>query len=456
MRRQSTLTSPSVRHTGGFSARNDRQQCKKMDHRSGTTVTADAGHAADSGKRKGDRVYLPDVQLRANYQALSDPDPKTSIHNRFQRRLESANLNPSYFESVKSDLEQALRRDPTDSRLRLELALILLQLMPNDESLTAARTILDAADRSSSGGQYDRIHELITMMSENSKTNSTSYVVERVNWSISNACPMICKGCYNPFVAQTLELDEAIKVLANLKAHGTKAIMFTGGDPLLWEGIDELLARAKALEFTVGLDTTGHVASPDRLADLARHVDTFGVPLDGASEESIRRFRRGPSTSILEKITANLDILSSLGAHVRVHTVVHRENIQELPQILDMLQRFPSVTQWALYQYWGRRASERINRSMDIETTDFNFAAASLQETPVEILPYAAKRREMTNFIIQASGQVTTSGSQPGEEFLIGNLLQRTVSEILMSPAVSQRSLITRLIGHGYADTDAK
>jgi hypothetical protein len=70
--------------------------------------------------------------------------------------------------------------------------------------------------------------------------------------------------------------------------------------------------------------------------------------------------------------------------------------------------------------------------------------------TPVEVLGYPARRREMTNFFIQSSGQVVTFGYGSGEEFILGNILDDSVGDLLRSPAVTQEVLIKPLVAHGY------
>lgn len=405
------------------------------------------------GSDRRDPIFLPDVQTRADYTTPPEVDRLAeSVWTLYERRLESANLNPTYFRRLLAALEDA-RATRDSSRLATAHAQVLLQTEPAEGTVTQVRRIVsEIATKFGPTSELERLAEIVEMMEENANTNSSAYVVGRVNWSISNACPMICKGCYNPFVADTIDLVEAQRIVDKLSEHGTTAIMFTGGDPLLWDGIGSLLKYTRAAGLTTGLDTTGHTLSPTQLKAIAPSVDTFGLPLDGSTEDIVRKFRRGPTVGIVERLQAILRELDGIGAHVRVHTVVHKANIEDLGQIAAILERHRSVRQWALYQFWGRRASRRIRNAMEVDTSEFIQRTAELSAGAIEVLPYAAKRREMTNFIIQASGQVTTSAGQPGEEFIIGNILTDSMKRLVASPAVAQRSLITKLVGHGYAD----
>lgn len=402
--------------------------------------------------RAREPVFLPDVQMRSDYAVAHLDDPDAAVWSLFERRLESVNLNLPYFQRVLGAIDAA-RATRDTHRLATAHALVLLQTQPNSATLMRAeRMIYEIREVFGTTAEVTRLIQLLAMMQQNLATNDPDYIVRRVNWSISNACPMICKGCYNPFVAGTIGLADAQRIVNKLAKHGTTSVMFTGGDPLLWEHIGELLAYAKGLGLTTGLDTTGHTSKPVELANIAPNVDSFGLPLDGSTEEIVRKFRRGPRSSIVEQVQAVLSELDGLDAHVRVHTVVHRGNITDLGKVAGVLGEHRSVRQWALYQFWGRRASRRIRDAMDIQTSEFMDAVAALPAGTIEVLPYTAARREMTNFIIQASGQVTTSAGQPGEEFIIGNILTQPMAELVHSPAVSQHLLISNLVGHGYKD----
>ena len=302
--------------------------------------------------------------------------------------------------------------------------------------------------------RHTRLQHLADVMAQNSADNDPRHVVQRANWFISNACPMLCKGCYSPFVADRIGLPEALEIVATLADHGTSGLMISGGDPLMWPGIVEVVAAAADAGLEVGLDSTfHHPDSLDLLRAIAPHVTTVGVPLDGADEASIRQFRRGAVGEILPRVLSALTELDRLGLHGRAHTVVHRGNVASLDGIAALLAEHPSIRQWALYQYWGRRASSVLNRSMDITPEEFDSAVAGIRRAgDIEVLAYPAARRSMTNFMITASGLVVTTADGVAEEFILGNILTDPMSRLVSSPAVTQGRLITKLVGHGYSD----
>ena len=110
------------------------------------------------------------------------------------------------------------------------------------------------------------------------------------------ACPW-CDTDYNTFET----LDEAA-VLARAAALGPKALIVTGGEPFIQEGLGELLARFKERGYWIGVETTGlrrppqawrgridYVSvSPKALyadlyddAQMVRHADEVRIVVDG-------------------------------------------------------------------------------------------------------------------------------------------------------------------------------
>jgi len=74
-------------------------------------------------------------------------------------------------------------------------------------------------------------------------------------------CPLHCVFCYNPvdYAANRRELDTAqwIAVLREARALGAAQLGFSGGEPLLRDDLEELVAVARELGFYTNLITSG-------------------------------------------------------------------------------------------------------------------------------------------------------------------------------------------------------
>ena len=114
-------------------------------------------------------------------------------------------------------------------------------------------------------------------------------------------------------------------------------ICITGGEPLLRRDFYEILSYAHALGFRWGMTTNGTLITKEAAHRLAEAgMGTVSVSLDGLREQHDRlRQTPGGFDRALEGIK-NL-IEENAFRHVQVTTVVHKQNIGDLPGLFELL-----------------------------------------------------------------------------------------------------------------------
>ncbi len=113
-------------------------------------------------------------------------------------------------------------------------------------------------------------------------------------WEVTRHCNMNCSFCSTRTDNSCLHKDsstkEALAIIEQLAAVGTRIIHFSGGEPTLRKDLPELFAKAKEKNIIVSLTTNGScsVKRPERLlqADLIRV--NIGGPRD--FHDSLRQF----------------------------------------------------------------------------------------------------------------------------------------------------------------------
>ncbi|MEV7184392.1 radical SAM protein [Kitasatospora sp. NPDC093102] len=372
---------------------------------------------------------LPPHPLRAGYDRSLE---RGSTADDFQRRLEPANFNPVYLGALTKRVEQALREDPADETMRWRLAFLLLQNNATAAAVERAGELLTGATLP----QARRLAHLVAGIRSRADRSRAGRRVRRVNWSINNRCPMSCQGCYNPFAAEQIDLAQARRIVGKLAAHGTSDLVLAGGDPLLWPPIFDVVDDAVASGLKVGLDTTGYTLTAEKLARL-RGLSSLRLPLDAVTADVQRAFRRSPDTGLLRALLDSLALCDAEGFdRVRVHTVASAENLHQLPALAAEIMSHPSVAQWVVFQWWGRRASPATVRRLGVAVEDVRAVVEGIRRDHPgrEIHLAESSERELLNWMIQSSGQVVTFGSGAEEEFILGNLLTDEVEEILTHP----------------------
>jgi pyruvate-formate lyase-activating enzyme len=188
----------------------------------------------------------------------------------------------------------------------------------------------------------------------------------RLNLAVARSCFVQCRGCYNHFSDES-ELVSADVVRAFLdycnRQSRVAGVTLCGGDPLSRSDIISLVSGITELGIPVKLDTVGtSFLGPSKLrffgsgsvpktdpAELLPLLNWIGIPLDGWSQESVTRFRKG-RPRLFEETLEVLHIVSRFDTPVGVNTVVHQGNVDDLDKVGAVLASF-RVAEWQLFEY---------------------------------------------------------------------------------------------------------
>jgi MoaA/NifB/PqqE/SkfB family radical SAM enzyme len=128
----------------------------------------------------------------------------------------------------------------------------------------------------------------------------------------SRYCNLRCTHCYStsgPEWRAALPPALLIEALGAAHAQGYRRLSFSGGEPLLYRGLVEVLDAARQLGMLTSLTTNGIPMLPKRLAALAPDLDLIAVSLDGAPER--HDALRGPGA--FRRMAARLPALRASG-----------------------------------------------------------------------------------------------------------------------------------------------
>ncbi|MGH2901565.1 MAG: radical SAM protein, partial [Solirubrobacteraceae bacterium] len=190
-------------------------------------------------------------------------------------------------------------------------------------------------------------------------------------------CPLRCVYCSNPVhVAQrNAELDGETwrRVLREAEALGVVQVNFSGGEPLLRDDLETLIAEAHALELYTSLITSGVPLERARLAKLqASGLDAFQLSFQDDRGGDARRIA---GVEVLEQKLAVADWVRELGLPLTVNVVLQRGNIERIPEIVALAERLgaerlelanTTYLGWALTNRdWLVPTREAIERARD-------------------------------------------------------------------------------------------
>jgi pyrroloquinoline quinone biosynthesis protein E len=151
-------------------------------------------------------------------------------------------------------------------------------------------------------------------------------------------CPLHCVFCYNPvdFARQEDELSTAdwLRVLREGRALGAVQLGLSGGEPLVRDDLEEIVAEAKRLGFYSNLLTSGVGLTPARAKALQRAgLDHVQLSFQDSTRE-MNDFLSHTKTFELKNRVAR--IIKDNGWPMVMNVVIHRLNIDHIERIIAM------------------------------------------------------------------------------------------------------------------------
>ena len=155
---------------------------------------------------------------------------------------------------------------------------------------------------------------------------------------ITYACPLHCVFCYNPvdYTQHDPELttQEWLKVLRDARAAGSVQCGFSGGEPLVRDDLEELVAEAHKLGFYTNLLTSGIGFTAERAKALKdAGLDHVQLSFQDSTRE-LNDFLSHTKTFALKQKAAQL--IQSNGWPMVLNCVIHRLNIDYIDKIIEL------------------------------------------------------------------------------------------------------------------------
>jgi cyclic pyranopterin phosphate synthase len=166
--------------------------------------------------------------------------------------------------------------------------------------------------------------------------------VTEVRVSLTSRCNFDCVYCHNeglgdtrgPMAAQDDEMtaDDVVRILDVISEFGIEKVKFTGGEPMLRQDLEEIVARTPdGMEPSL---TTNGSFLPGRATDLAEAgLERVNVSQDAFEPEDFAELTKsGAYDRVIEGVEAALD--AGLDP-VKLNTVVFEPTAEYIPEMVD-------------------------------------------------------------------------------------------------------------------------
>lgn len=165
----------------------------------------------------------------------------------------------------------------------------------------------------------------------------------RVLWEITSACNLRCDFCLVEMKRKQVSLEKALDIADELVARRVDKVLLSGGEPLVFRGVEHVMRRLVDGGVLVKLLTNGTVEN-EAVYRMIEDDPTIEVSLSVLSvrpEKADAIFRRAGAWA---KLCATLDRLRP--EQVNIITAVSTENYDEVEEILDWAaaRRIPGIS----------------------------------------------------------------------------------------------------------------
>ena len=154
-------------------------------------------------------------------------------------------------------------------------------------------------------------------------------------------CPLQCLYCSNPVdyrnYADELRTAQWLTVFRQAEALGVVHLNLTGGEPLLRDDLESLIAEARTLQLYTHLVTSGVPLTHDRLLRLtAAGLRSIQLSIQSLQRDGMTRMTGGPW---LEHKSQVAEWITALDLPLTINMVVHRDNLCEIADMIAFAER---------------------------------------------------------------------------------------------------------------------
>lgn len=164
-----------------------------------------------------------------------------------------------------------------------------------------------------------------------------------ITWEITAACNIACVHCLSASGRRRpreLKTPEALALVDEFAEMQVFQIHFGGGEPFIYPGIWQVLARCTERNLVMCISTNGTLITADRAKRLKQFDPLyFQVSLDGGTEHTNDRIR---GQGVFKRALRGLELLAAENHSLTVNSVLTRYSFAELDRLYDIAASFGS------------------------------------------------------------------------------------------------------------------
>ena len=274
-------------------------------------------------------------------------------------------------------------------------------------------------------------------------------------FEITNRCNLRCPHCASDSGearAEEMSLDQALRVVEDLRKLGCRELALLGGEPFLRPDWYQIASAVKSAGIELQLITNGLLVTEKlRRQILSLNPETFNVSVDGATPETYRMIRGVDGFDTCMRLLK--DAVADGFQEIHAITTFNAKNLKDFDRFVELFIDTPIVWQVQMANGGGERFPEDLLMTReDYRWLMTKLAAASelrprLRLLMMDDVGYHAMTKQYVGICrawngcqagrqvigIRANGDVLPCLSL-GSRFICDNLFKRPLEEIWRDP----------------------
>lgn len=183
--------------------------------------------------------------------------------------------------------------------------------------------------------EYNMFYEVLKAIEEKPIRSLRS--PELIHVELTTRCPLRCPQCYCDLTnGNDIDLDILYKFLEEAAMLKVSHIALSGGEPLVYPYLEDVIKKVDSLGMYCGMATSGHGLIYDDLKKLQEAgLKEIFVSINGSTKEIHHKSRDGYEEGI-----NLLKLLKETSLKYSVNWVARKDNIKDLPKVVELCKSY--------------------------------------------------------------------------------------------------------------------
>ena len=284
-----------------------------------------------------------------------------------------------------------------------------------------------------------------------------------IGFEITSQCNLTCPHCFSAAGKRAyndMTTADCKLVIDTMARIGVETIGWTGGEPLLRQDLEELIAYAKDKRIKSTVTTNAVLLDEKRAQSLKDSgIRALQISLDGSTPERNWNMRRTTDEEFYKIIEA-IRISRRMGFKLILATMLGFENLDDAPAMIALARRegFEAI-RFCGYTPIGRGKHRNIRERLDfaqglerlfafIQESQADESITAVFDPGFGPVPPGYSFHEcmagLETFYLKGNGNVYPCTNLLNDKFCVGNIREKSLEDIWNSPEMSAMAALPR------------